>query len=272
MRRTPATLRTFESRARLREMTQRGGRLKSSLKRDEPLAETPATVTEHAALSHNLLGQRLGRKGRDTRERILAATARLLLGPADNVISLSAVAREASLGMTTLYLYFNDLPELLIAALEPIMASAENSYIAHLRERWPDVDLGARCAAFVAEYHAFWLRHTRILHLRNSIADADDKRMRLARIEASVPVAKLLILQMDGDAAVYDAGATCMATVLLTGIERLVTITTDVQFPYVPMVHPADHISNLLMAQARILEIAIRDCRDGRWRESKIPD
>ena len=75
--------------------------MKSSLKRDETLAETPATVTEQAALSHNLLGQRLGRKGRDTRERILAATARLLLGPADNVISLSAVAREASLGMTT---------------------------------------------------------------------------------------------------------------------------------------------------------------------------
>jgi AcrR family transcriptional regulator len=236
--------------------------LSSTLGRDElKAAEDLPAAADPAPLSHNLLGQRLGRKGRDTRERILAATARLLAGPTDNVISLSAVAREASLAMTTLYLYFADLPELVIAALEPIMASAESFYMAHLRARWPDADLGAHCNAFVGEYHAFWLRHTRILHLRNSIADADDKRMRLARIEASAPVAKLLIVQMDGDAAVYDPAATCIATVLLTGIERLVTITTDVQFPYVPMMHPADHISNLLKAQARILEIGIRDCR-----------
>jgi AcrR family transcriptional regulator len=237
--------------------------LESSLGEDDVKpAEARSAAGDPAPRSHNLLGQRLGRKGRDTRERILAATARLLAGPTDNVISLSAVAREASLAMTTLYLYFTDLTELLIAALEPIMASAENSYMAHLRARWPDADLGAHCAEFVGAYHAFWLRHTRILHLRNSIADADDKRMRLARIEASAPVARLLIVQMDGDAAVYDPAATCMATVLLTGIERLVTITTDVQFPYVPMMHPVDHISNLLKAQAHILEISIRDCRD----------
>ena len=75
-----------------------------------------AAPVEQDSLSHNLLGQRLGRKGRDTRERILAATQRLLDGPIDAPISLSAVAREASLGMTTLYLYFSDLTELLLAA------------------------------------------------------------------------------------------------------------------------------------------------------------
>jgi AcrR family transcriptional regulator len=71
------------------------------------------------SLSHNLVGQRLGKKGRDTRERILAATDRLLAGPPDTAISLSAVAREASLAMTTLYIYFNDLTELLLAVLDP---------------------------------------------------------------------------------------------------------------------------------------------------------
>jgi AcrR family transcriptional regulator len=220
-------------------------------------------AADQAPLSHNLLGQRLGRKGRDTRERILAATGRLLAAP-DTVISLSGVAREASLGMTSLYLYFSDLTELLIAALEPIMASAEDSYIARLRVRWPDTDLGSHCTAFVRAYEAFWQRHTRILHLRNSIADADDKRMRLHRIEASAPVARLLVLQMDGDSSVYDSNASCMATVLLTGIERLITITTDAQFPYVPLEKPAAHIDNLLQAEARLLEIAIRDCRDRR--------
>jgi AcrR family transcriptional regulator len=230
---------------------------------DRQAIEIPPAAVDQAPLSHNLLGQRLGRKGRDTRERILAATARLLEAP-DTVISLSAVAREASLGMTTLYLYFSDLSELLIAALEPIMASAEETYIAHLRVRWPDAELGAHCAVFVREYQAFWQRHTRILHLRNSIADADDKRMRLHRIDASSSVGRLLLSQMDGDGSVYDPTANPMTSVLLTGIERLITLITDVQFPYVPIEHPADHISNLLTAQARLLEIAIRDCRDRR--------
>jgi len=72
-------------------------------------------------LSHNLNGQRLGRKGRDTRARILAATNELLAGPIDTPISLSAVARQASLGMTSLYQYFTDLTELLLALLEPLM-------------------------------------------------------------------------------------------------------------------------------------------------------
>jgi hypothetical protein len=94
-----------------------------------------ASRSEKPLLSHNLDGQRLGKKGRGTRERVLAATERLLAAPVDTGISLSAVAREASLGMTTLYLYFSDLTELLLAVLEPIMASAETSYVGHLWRR-----------------------------------------------------------------------------------------------------------------------------------------
>lgn len=63
------------------------------------------------ALSHNQLGQRIGRKGRDTRGRIIAAAERLLADRAGPPITLSAVAREASLGMTSLYSYFKDLSE-----------------------------------------------------------------------------------------------------------------------------------------------------------------
>ena len=53
-------------------------------------------------LSHNLQGQKLGRKGRVTRERIIAAAEKLLAGPPGTPVTLSAVAREASLARTTL--------------------------------------------------------------------------------------------------------------------------------------------------------------------------
>src|ERR1700740_1577328 len=122
------------------------------------------------SISRNLYGQRLGRKGRDTRDRIVTAADSLLARPEPVQITLSAVAREASLGMTTLYLYFSDLTELLLAVLEPVMITAEEAYLSRIRTRWDDERLGEECYEFMLAYHDFWARHTRILHLRNALA------------------------------------------------------------------------------------------------------
>ncbi len=214
---------------------------------------------DSADLSHNLLGQRLGRKGRGTRERIIAATERLLADPA-TPLSLSAVAREASLAMTTLYLYFSDLTELLLAVLDPIMASAEESYMAHMRTRWPDESLGSHCLDFVNAFHDFWERHTRALHLRNSHT-AGDARMVEHRVASARPVIDLLIFQMDGDPAAPRSLRTGMATALITGIERLVTVTTDADMTGNMPQSPKPNVPNLLQGQARVLELAIRDRR-----------
>ena len=213
-----------------------------------------------AQLSHNLQGQRLGRKGRDTRDRILAATEKLLASDDDAPISLSAVAREASLGMTTLYLYFSDLTELIIAVLNSVMASAEKSYIAHLRSKWPDAALAERCRCFVEDYYAFWQRHSRVLHLRNSYADAGDHRVREHRIAVSLPVIDLLVQQMEAAPGDRLSPAFAMATALLTGIERVITVATDASFNSLADDAEA-HVGVLLQAEARLLELGIRDCR-----------
>src|SRR5690606_29136743 len=81
------------------------------------------------SITHNLNGQRLGRKGRETRERIIHTAIRLLEERGAEPFSLSSVAREASLGMSSLYNYFNDASELMIAVLEPVMATADNGYM-----------------------------------------------------------------------------------------------------------------------------------------------
>jgi AcrR family transcriptional regulator len=218
------------------------------------------SATEFPDVSHNLLGQRLGRKGRGTRERILAATERLLRGPQDAPISLSAVAREASLAMTTLYLYFSDFTELLIAVLDPIMVSAEDAYLGGMRERWPDAVLGECCLRFVNDVHGFWLRHARALHLRNNYS-AGDPRMIHHRVASARPLINLMIFQMDGDPALRDTIGTGMATALVTGIERVVTVTTDTEFANVAD-QPKPNVPALLRGQARLLEIGIRDRRE----------
>jgi AcrR family transcriptional regulator len=223
-------------------------------------AAAPSAIDKDS-VSHNLLGQRLGRKGRDTRERILLATEKLLGAPAGAQITLSAVAREASLGMTTLYLYFSDFTELLLAVLDTIMATAEESYVALLRERWPDEALGEQCLKFVEMYQAFWVRHSRTLHLRNSYAYNNDQRMVAHRIAVSRPVIDLLIQQMDGDPADMRSPVNNMGTVLMTSVERMITVITDPTFPSVADADVHAHVRGLIRAEARLLELGVADGR-----------
>ncbi|MEY2928362.1 MAG: hypothetical protein RL367_2839, partial [Pseudomonadota bacterium] len=156
---------------------------------------------KYKPLSHNLNGQRLGRKGRDTRDRIIAATQALLAGPQTTPITLSAVAREISLGMTSLYSYFNDLTALLQAVLEPVTVQAEDAYLAQLRKRWPDDSLYDHCLSFITAFHGYWQNYARILHLRNTMADRQDERMAQHRVAAATPVIVLFVKQMGHDPA-----------------------------------------------------------------------
>ncbi len=227
------------------------------------LAQTGAADARGAstrAVSHNLNGQRLGRKGRDTQARILAVTAELLAEPAAEPLTLSAVARRASLGMTSLYAYFSDLTELLLAVLDPVMETAEAEYIGLLRERWPEAELGTRTLALVRAYHAFWVRHSRLLHLRNSMADSGDTRLMLHRVRAAQLVIRLLVEQMDADVDQPTSRYYGMATALMTGLDRVVTVTTNANLPQL-IDAPVTPRAHLLEAEARLLELGIRDYR-----------
>ncbi|KHK91275.1 TetR/AcrR family transcriptional regulator [Novosphingobium malaysiense] len=226
-----------------------------------PPALAAAVTDSCAAVSHNLNGQKLGRKGRVTRERILAAAIELI-DSTDEPFTLSAVARRASLGMTSLYNYFTDLTELLLAVLEPVMATAEEAYLCNLRERWPDEHLFDCCYRFVRSYHAFWLRHARLLHMRNALADQRDERMLRHRIDSTRPVIALLVQQMGHDelAAGLD---TSMATMVMIGIERSITIATDIDLRRQVKMGPEVSEDRFLLPGARLMELAVRDARSG---------
>jgi AcrR family transcriptional regulator len=222
----------------------------------------PDAAANPLDVSHNLNGQRLGRKGRGTRDRILAACTELLADPEDAPISMSAVARRASLGMTSLYNYFSDLTELLLAVLEPVMATAEESYMAILRERWPDEALGERCYAFMRGYYGFWSRHSRLLHLRNTMADNHDERLLIHRVRSTQPMIGLFAAQMDDDGENADSPVRDMATVMMTGIERTVTVATDAKLIDLFGATPRRDEDHYLVPEARLMELVIRDTRE----------
>lgn len=250
-------------------------RLRSVAKEAVPESRTPAarvsgrrsrgaSAAPERAVSHNLNGQRLGRKGRDTRDRIIAAAQALLARTEPGPITLSAVAREASLGMTSLYLYFSDLTELLLAVLEPVMAGAEDAYFAALREHWPDEALGEHCHAFVTAYFAFWKEHSRVLHLRNSMADQHDRRMLAHRITSARRIIDLLVVQMDAEGDPTQSPAREMGTVLMTAVERVVTMATDPEITNFFEERPGEYrndVSKRLKVVARLVELGIREYR-----------
>lgn len=213
-----------------------------------------------ANISHNLAGQRLGRKGRVTRERILAAALELIEDNADEAFTLSGVARRAGLGMSALYNYFADQTELLLAVLDPVMATADQAYMAHVRQPWIGDDLARHTLTFVAAYHGFWARHSGLLHMRNSMADQMDVRMMMHRINSTRPLIALIVRQMSFPRE-PEPMHTNMATVLMTGIERSVTLATDQRLPKLtglPFNVGEDRYHD---SSARLLELAIRDMR-----------
>ncbi|PNU04997.1 TetR/AcrR family transcriptional regulator [Novosphingobium guangzhouense] len=222
-----------------------------------PLAE--AVTTACGAISHNLNGQRLGRKGRVTRERILAAAIELIEA-SEEPVTLARVARAASLGMTSVYNYFTDMTELLLAVLDPVMATAKDDYLSLVQGRWPDEELYARCYAFVRAYHGFWARHSRLLHMRNALADQQDARMMKHRIRSSRPIIALLVRQM-GEEPVGLGPHTSMATMVMIGIERSVTLVTDRELRKLVGIEPELSEDRYLVPGARLMEFAISDAR-----------
>lgn len=215
-----------------------------------------------AGVSRNLNGQRIGPKGRVTRERIIASAAALVAAGDGGAISLSAVARHASLGMTSVYVYFNDLTEVLLAVLEPVMAEAEAAFLGRLRLRWPDEELPERCLDFVRSYHDFWEHNAPILHLRNRMADGHDERMLVQRVEATRPIIRLLVGQMDGNPLDEESATSAMASMLMTGIERAATVATDVAFAkQLQASGGPPKLPRFQLPAARLLELGIRDRR-----------
>ncbi|WP_298692821.1 TetR/AcrR family transcriptional regulator [uncultured Sphingomonas sp.] len=240
---------------------------------DPTPTQTEPTVMPQTALidtsdrqSHNLLGQRLGRKGRDTRERVVAALHQLLATSPDVQPTLTAIAREAGVGMTTLYLYFSDLSELLLAALDPITREARLLIEQHCH-RWSDDILHDECLTFLEAHYRFWAKHSRILHLRNSFADAGDPRLLANRRAMSNPAIECFAHQIGIDARQVETTGSEHAIVLLTMVERMATITTDANIGFAPVALHAGasdaFVLRLLEAEASIMALTIDGFRHG---------
>lgn len=220
----------------------------------------PARRAAHRDVSHNLNGQRLGRKGRDTRDRIIAVAQEIIAESPEPMITMSEVARRAELRMASLYVYFADVTALILALLEPVLATAEKEYVNILRDYWADEELGEKAHEFVGAYHQFWIKHSRLLHLRNHLSERNDMRLMEQRVRSAQPLLILLAKQIGSKSDMRATPMSSMATVLFTGLERVVTVTTDRMVTSAGEGLPNPQ-SMLVEAEARLFELGIRDYR-----------
>jgi AcrR family transcriptional regulator len=176
-------------------------------------------------ITTNKQGQLLGRKGHETRQRLMDAARNLLKSNSPVELTAVAIAKKAKLSSPTFYIYFTDIRDLLIAQSEAAEADMSAVHEA-LDEPWnasdPDMEHAARVVALFA---AVWDKHRDVLRFRNLEADRGDVLLEKLRLRNSVRIVKRFAEHIyagyDPRLNLTKRDAMAEASVLVAAMERL---------------------------------------------------
>jgi AcrR family transcriptional regulator len=159
-------------------------------KTDVP-SETPPAGKTRRKRAQNLYGQSMGRKGTQTRERLIRATIELLEKRPLRDVVVSDIATLAGTSSSSFYIYFADVSSAALAAaegVEQITPEIEDL----LGSAWTRADAQDKAGALVESYVNFSSQHHAILRIRNLSADEGDKRFEDVRHRAVSRIHELL--------------------------------------------------------------------------------
>jgi AcrR family transcriptional regulator len=169
----------------------------------------------------NLYGQAMGRKGNETRQRVIRATVELLEKRSIRDVSVSDIATLAGTSSSSFYIYFSDVSAAALAAAETIeQITPEIERL--LRQPWSREDGPLKAAALVEEYVTFSSQHHAILRVRNLSADEGDKRFEAVRHQAVSRIHALLEARIAAAGNELDPSAGASAVLAL--MERISSI------------------------------------------------
>lgn len=125
-------------------------------------------------------GRPLGKRGAQTRRRLLDATATLLETQGIRDLRVVDIAREVGTSPATFYQYFRDAEEAVL-----VLASDAGEEIVHLADlldtRWHG-DAGLDAARELVDgFFEYWDKHRAVLRTRNLAAQEGDRRFREIR-------------------------------------------------------------------------------------------
>lgn len=171
----------------------------------------------------NQNGQAMGRKGHQTRQRLIEATVRQLENDRLRDLRVADIARAAGTSTATFYVYFPDVADAALAALEEVTQSTPE-LLAIIEEDWSEGDPEARAQRIVDGYAAVWAKHHALFRVRNLAADEGDRRFRTARenaiLGALMAVSAAIKRAQDAGWAAPQLDPVSTAGVLMTMLER----------------------------------------------------
>ncbi len=125
-------------------------------------------------------GRALGRRGAQTRRRLLDATAEMLETHGIRDLRVVDIARAVGSSPATFYQYFRDVEEAVLALAEEVGGEIA-PLAARLETPW-EGELGlADARALVDGFVDYWDRHRAVLRTRNLAAQEGDQRFRDVR-------------------------------------------------------------------------------------------
>jgi AcrR family transcriptional regulator len=169
----------------------------------------------------NLYGQSMGRKGTQTRERLMRATVELLEKRSLRDVSVSDIATLAGTSSSGFYIYCAFVSSAALAAAEGV-EQINPEIEALLRESWTAGIALDKAVALLEAYVNLSSRHHAILRVRNLSADEGDKRFEEVRHRAVSRIHDLL----EAKIASLDNGweASAGASAVLALMERIAAI------------------------------------------------
>lgn len=201
-------------------------------------------------VASNKLGNILGRKGRESHQRLMdAAKALLRLDHSPFNLTAAAIAKKAGMAGATFYVYFSDVEDILYSICEETIADMAEITVGP--EAFSDPDrLLDDAETFIDSFNEVWDRHADILLYRNLEADRGNERFRELRHVSALPILDLLgevIMRAYGpDVKASRSDAYADAVILHSAIER--SAVTRYQYRKPGLSH-----ARLRNAQVRIL-------------------
>jgi AcrR family transcriptional regulator len=141
-------------------------------------------------------GRALGRRGAQTRRRLLDATAELLETHGIRDLRVVDIARAVGSSPATFYQYFRDVEEAVLALAEEVGGEIA-PLVARLEAPW-EGDRGlADARALVDGFVDYWDRHRAVLRTRNLAAQEGDERFRDVRNRTLTPFLTTLTAKIE---------------------------------------------------------------------------
>lgn len=169
-------------------------------------------------------GRAVGRRGLQTRQRLLDATAELLREQGMRDLRVVEIARQVGTSPATFYQYFKDVKEAILCLAE--QAACEMPEIVALIDRpWRGQGGLDTARSIVDAVIQHWDTHEAVLRVRNLSADEGDARFRKVVREALTPFVDRLaaeIRRSQGSGRVSsDVSAAAAAAALVAMLERM---------------------------------------------------